>query len=198
MTGNDAQLVRRSLRGDRAAFGELVRRHQDRLYNTVFRVLGHADDARDVVQDALIRAFKNLGQFKGDSQFFTWLYRIAVNAALSHKRRRQGGVKMSDSSAEWLLDGEPADASNSRGPAASLERADDERQLQAALMQLPADFRVALVLRDIEGHPYEEIAQILEVPVGTIRSRIHRARIGLRNAVTGGPDSLLSLPEPAR
>jgi len=161
-------------------------------------MLGHADDARDVVQDALISAFKHLGHFKGDSQFFTWLYRIAVNAAISYKRRRHTGIKMSDSSAEWLLDGEPADASQRQGPSEAMERADEERRLQSALLQLPCEFRAALVLRDIEGHPYEEIAQILEVPVGTIRSRIHRARIGLRNAVTGGPDSLLNLPEPAR
>ncbi len=176
----DSLLIRQCLQGSTAAFGELVRRYQDRLFNTVYRLLDHAEDAQDVVQEAFLNAYQNLGSFKGDSQFFTWLYRIAMNTAISLKRKQRATVSLS---AERDGDSglEPADASEDIQPEITLQRRERARRLQDALNRLSPDHRAVLVLKEIEGEKYEVIAEILEVPVGTIRSRLHRARAELRD-----------------
>jgi RNA polymerase sigma-70 factor (ECF subfamily) len=177
---DDAPLIAQCLRGDRLAFGELVHRHQDRLYNTVFRLLGNAEDAQDVVQDAFLSAYQSLHHFKGDSRFFTWLYRIAVNAAISLRRKHHMRVR-ADFAGRFETADEPLDDCADCQPSAALERLEDEQQLQAALNRLTPEHRTVLVLKEIDGHKYEEIADILQVPIGTIRSRLHRARLELRD-----------------
>ena len=179
MSADDRRLIAASLEGDPAAFGELVRRYQDRLYNTVYRLLDNADDAQDVVQDAFVNAYQSLDGFKGDSQFFTWLYRIAVNTAISHKRKQRLTLSI-DSGRNGERQVEPPDDSDASRPEHALERAEEERRVQQALNRLSAEHRAVLILKDMEGQKYEAMAEILGVPIGTIRSRLHRARTELR------------------
>jgi RNA polymerase sigma-70 factor (ECF subfamily) len=176
---DDHRAIRECLKGRTAAFGELVRRYEHRLYHTVYRILGNSEDAQDVMQEAFINAFENLGSFKGDSQFSTWLFRITVNAALSHRRTRK--VVLSLESLRASNAGvEPLDESVNNQPSDGLEQQDEEIKLQAALNRLSSEHRVILILKELEGRKYDEIAAILDVPVGTVRSRLHRARFELR------------------
>ena len=179
MSADDHRLTAASLEGDTAAFGELVRRYQDRLYNTVYRLLDNADDAQDVVQDAFLNAYQSLEGFKGDSQFFTWLYRIAVNTAISHKRKQRLTLSI-DGARNGEGRVEPPDASDASRPEHGLERAEEERRVQRALNRLSAEHRAVLIMKDMEGQKYEMMAEVLGVPIGTIRSRLHRARTELR------------------
>jgi RNA polymerase sigma-70 factor (ECF subfamily) len=176
---DDPRLIADCLRGNTAAFGELVRRYQDRLYNTVYRLVGNAEDAQDVVQEAFLSAYQSLGSFKGDAQFFTWLYRIAVNTAISLRRKQRSAVAVR--TGKSLAGGpEPLDTSDFSRPEHSLERAEQGRRIQEALSRLSPEHRTVLVLKDMDGHRYEEMAEMLHVPIGTIRSRLHRARLELR------------------
>jgi RNA polymerase sigma-70 factor (ECF subfamily) len=183
VSADDQRLIAECLRGDPAAFGVLVRRYQDRLYNTVFRLVGNAEDAQDVVQEAFLNAYQSLGGFKGDSLFFTWLYRIAVNAAISFKRKRR--VVIPIDAARGVVSGvprgvEPPDPSELSRPGHALEQEEQERRIQRALSRLSPEHRAVLILKDMEGQKYETMAEILQVPIGTIRSRLHRARLELR------------------
>lgn len=180
MNADDQRLIAECLKGRTAAFGELVSRYQNRLFNTVFRLLDHAEDARDVVQDSFLNAYQALDSFKGDSLFFTWLYRIAVNSAISFKRKHRGARRLGLAD----MDGgglEPHDPSEISQPDRVLQLADEEKRIHAALAKLSAEHRAVLVMKDIDGMKYEEMAEVLNVPVGTIRSRLHRARMDLRN-----------------
>jgi RNA polymerase sigma-70 factor (ECF subfamily) len=179
---DDNRLIKACLEGDTTAFGELVRRYQDRLYNTVFRLVGNAEDAYDVVQDAFLNAFLSLGSFKGDSLFFTWLYRIAVNTAITLKRKQRVVISLhAGPSGEDAHD--PADPSEANEPGRGLEQAEQEKRIQTALNRLSPEHRAVLILKDMEGQKYEEMAEILQVPIGTIRSRLHRARTELREVL---------------
>jgi RNA polymerase sigma-70 factor (ECF subfamily) len=182
VSADDQRLIAECLAGRTAAFGELVRRHQDRLFNTVYRLLGHAEDARDVVQDAFIHAYQSLKSFKGDSLFYTWLYRIAVNTAISWKRKRRMvvGLQLDRDDGASL---EPQDLSEGHHPGHALEQAELERHIQEALSRVSPEHRAVLILKDMEGQKYEVMAEILEVPIGTIRSRLHRARLELREVL---------------
>jgi RNA polymerase sigma-70 factor (ECF subfamily) len=173
---DDAQLIHDTLSGKAAAFGELVRKYQDRLYNTVVHVVGSPEDALDVVQEAFVQAFLKLETFKQSSAFYTWLYRIAFNMAASHRRRRKPALSVEhvrESSGDEPIDPEP-------GPADRLHQDERCRQVREAIAALPEEHRAVVVLREIDGCCYETIAEILDVPVGTVRSRLHRARLQLR------------------
>ncbi len=184
VSADDQLLIAKCLQGQPAAFGELVRRYQDRLYNTVFRMVGNAEDAQDVVQEAFLNAYQSLGSFKGDSLFFTWIYRIAVNAAISLKRKHKSTVSIDAVCARGgTID--PLDGSEFSQPGYPLEIAEDEQLVQSAINRLSPEHRVVLVMKEIEGHKYETIAEILQVPIGTIRSRLHRARLELRMVLQG-------------
>ncbi len=178
MSDDDRRLIVECLGGRRDAFGELVSRYQGRLYNAAARLVDHPEDAADVVQDAFLNAYQSLHTFKGESEFFTWLYRIAFNTAISFKRRKRATVSLDVAGPDAAL--EPDDPSEYVKPGATLERDEEEKQLHDALSRLSHEHRDVLVLKDIEGMKYEEIADILGVPVGTIRSRLHRARLELR------------------
>ena len=174
---NDDQLIDETLAGNSAAFGELVLKYQDRLCHCVAQILGSATEAQDVVQDALVHAFLKLETFQRTAAFYTWLYRIAVNTALSHRRRRKSGVSI-DKLRE-ATDHEPVD--RGEAPDGRLQQQERVEQVQTALAALAEEYRVVLVLREIEGCDYETIGQILELPLGTVRSRLHRARLQLRD-----------------
>ncbi|WP_428307149.1 RNA polymerase sigma factor [Lacipirellula sp.] len=173
----DAELVEAARAGDRAAFGELVGRYQDRLFNTMLRIAGTREDAADAVQDAFVQAYLKLDAFRGDSQFFTWLYRIAMNQALTRRRRAQPMASI-DAAKEGAGE-EPMDETAAPGEQMLVdERAE---QVHTALAELGDQHRKILVLREMEGCSYEAIAEILELPVGTVRSRLFRARLQLRD-----------------
>jgi RNA polymerase sigma-70 factor, ECF subfamily len=182
---DDNRLIAECLAGRTAAFGELVRRYQDRLYNTVFRLVGRAEDAQDVVQEAFLSAFQSLPNFKGDSRFFTWIYRIAINTAISLKRKQRSMISI-DNRSERGGTFEPLDSSEFSQPELALEMAEEERMLQDALNRLSPEHRTVLIMKDIEGQKYEVMAEILQVPIGTIRSRLHRARLELRELLQSG------------
>jgi RNA polymerase sigma-70 factor (ECF subfamily) len=182
VSADDHRLITDCLKGKTEAFSELVRRYQDRLYNTVYRYVGHLEDAQDVVQDTFLNAYQSLNNFKLESQLFTWLYRIAINTAISHKRKKRAAVSL-DTGRNGEAGIEPFDGSDLNRPGQALERAEEERRIQDALNRLSAEHRIVLILKDMEDLKYEEIADILEVPIGTVRSRLHRARQELRDVL---------------
>ena len=186
MNADERSLIAKILAGDRAAFGQLVERYQQRVYNTVYRVLHNAEDAADATQEVFLNVYQALRSFKGDSEFFTWLYRIAFNTAISHKRRRKP-TRSIDGDGSQTISLEPADKSVDVAPDAAQERREDEQTLMNAVALLSVEHRIILVLKDIEGRKYEEIAEIAGIPVGTVRSRLHRARLELRMILN--PDS---------
>lgn len=173
---DDSALIESALRGNRAAFGALVQRYQDRLYAAMLQVTGSAEEAEDVVQDAFVRAFLKLDTFQSHSQFFTWLYRIAFNSALSRMRRRRGTMSL-DQAREAVGD-EPVDRVDP--PDARILRDERVTSVRVALQRLSDDHRTILVLREMEDHAYEQIAEILQISIGTVRSRLSRARSQLR------------------
>jgi RNA polymerase sigma-70 factor (ECF subfamily) len=174
---NDAQLIGQTLAGRSEAFGQLVLKYQDRLFNAVLHVVANAEDARDIVQEALVQAFLKLDSFQEHSAFYTWLYRIAFNAAISQRRRRRPMASVDR--ARETSHVEPSD--REQDPAAALDCKERCRQVREAIAQLADDHRAVLVLREIDGCNYETIAEILALPLGTVRSRLHRARLQLRD-----------------
>jgi RNA polymerase sigma-70 factor, ECF subfamily len=186
MTGcNDENSLIAACRAGRTeAFGVLVQRYQDRLYPTMLRLTGSADDALDLLQDAFLRAFEKLDRFQGESSFYTWVYRIAVNLALSGRRRRRVTARLGIGGGRGEpLD--PQDDSSLSDPTLPLERAERDDLIQSALNSLADDHRAVVVMKEFDGLRYEEIAAILNVPVGTVRSRLHRARLDLRERLKG-------------
>jgi RNA polymerase sigma-70 factor, ECF subfamily len=161
--------------GDAAAFEDLVMTYQHRVFGVALRMLGNAAEAQDVAQEAFVRAHRALGDFRGDAKLSTWLY--AITSRLCLTRLAAGERRAGRAGEEALL--RLADA----GPApdARLERSELEAALQRAIAELPEEARIVVVLRDLEGLPYEEIAQALDLPLGTVRSRLHRARADLKD-----------------
>ena len=179
MSADDQQFITECLRGNASSFGELVRRYQDRLFHSIFRMVNNAEDAHDVVQEAFLSAYQSLDSFKGDSLFFTWLYRIAVNTAISLKRKQRVVISIDAvRNGEPLI--EPSDPSEVNRPGHALEQAEQETRVHQALSRLSPEHRAVLVMKDMEGQKYEDMADVLGVPIGTIRSRLHRARLELR------------------
>jgi RNA polymerase sigma-70 factor (ECF subfamily) len=177
---SDQDLLARHVSGDPDAFGELVRRHRDRLWAVALRTLGDREEAADAVQDALVSAFRAAHTFRGQSAVTTWLHRITVNACLDRARkaasRKTSPVDDTERLEQLLEPHESAEA-----PA---ERQDLHRQLLTALATLPPDQRAALVLVDMQGYPVAEAARVLDVPTGTIKSRCARGRARLLPMLT--------------
>jgi RNA polymerase sigma-70 factor (ECF subfamily) len=176
---DDQGLIEACRAGETEAFGILVRRYQDRLYPTVLRLTGCAEEAHDLLQETFLRAYEKLGRFQGESSFYTWVYRIAVNLALSGRRRRRPTLHLGDGPNGAPT--EPAVDPRESDPSLPLERAERERIVQAALNALAADHRAVVVMKEFDGLRYEEIGAVLGIPVGTVRSRLHRARCELRD-----------------
>jgi RNA polymerase sigma-70 factor, ECF subfamily len=173
---DDAQLIDKALAGDSAAFGQLVTRYQDRLYNSLVHQVGSAETAYDLVQDAFVQAYVKLETFGRASAFYTWLYRIAFNLAATHHRRAKPMISVDE--AREKLGREPVD--NSPPPEARMEQQERACQVERALQHLSDEHRAILILREVDGCAYDEIASALNLPIGTIRSRLHRARLQLR------------------
>lgn len=175
---SDAELARHAQAGTASAFDALVRRYQDRVYNMCYRMTHNHADALDLTQTAFLKALQALPRFEWRSSFYTWLFRIVVNLTISHRRRPR--LARLDDEAE--LRGEIASRPNA-GPSARLEGTELSERLEAALTELDEEFRVAVLLRDVEGLDYETIGEIVGAPVGTVKSRIHRGRESLRAAL---------------
>jgi RNA polymerase sigma-70 factor (ECF subfamily) len=181
-SSDDHSLVEACRAGRTEAFSLLVQRYQGRLYPTIARLVGSADDAEDILQDAFVRAFEKLDQFQGESSFYTWIYRIAVNLALSgHRRRRVRSAARLGHHRAGAGGAHPTDESAESDPSAPLERAERERMVRAALDDLKPEHRAVVILKEFDGRRYEEISAILDIPVGTVRSRLHRARSELHD-----------------
>ena len=181
---SDLELIRLVKNGHPEAFNEIVVRHQDKLFNVVLRQVGNAADAADVVQQTFLNAYRNLASFKGEANISTWLFRIAFNQSVSFFRER--GRKRTVS-----LDSPAGDDESSRDPAApngdpahhTMNR-DLREKIQSVLEQLDDESRQIVVMREFEDCAYEEIAGALSIPVGTVRSKLHRARLFLKEKLS--------------
>ncbi len=174
---DDHTLIRLVLEGNTSAFDVIVRRYNTKVYSLAYRLLNSVEDAEDVAQDTFSQAFKGLGSFRGNSKFYTWLFRITYNLAISQRRKRKPALSLNsqtDSQGEITL---PSDDAS---PMKNMEDEEGKTLMDKALGLLSLDHRAGLVLKEIEGFSYEEIALSLGVPVGTVRSRLHRARLELR------------------
>ncbi len=174
---DDNTLIRLVLEGNTSAFDVIVRRYNTKVYSLAFRLLNSVEDAEDVAQDTFSQAFKALGGFRGTAKFYTWLFRITYNLAISQRRKRKPALSLNsqtDSQGEITL---PSDDAS---PMKNMEDEEGKSLMDKALGMLSLDHRAGLVLKEIEGFSYEEIALSLGVPVGTVRSRLHRARLELR------------------
>lgn len=170
---SDEELVQRYLSGDGAAFGELVEKHQRRVYNLTYRMLGRPEDALDATQDTFVTAMRKLGAFRGASAFTTWLHRVAVNTCYDQLRKRSREVLVEEQ--EEVASGAPDVA---EATAASVD-------VQRALLQVPDEFRAVVILHDLQGIPYDAIAEAIGAPIGTVKSRLHRGRVALTRALRG-------------
>ncbi|MDA7950229.1 MAG: sigma-70 family RNA polymerase sigma factor [Pirellulaceae bacterium] len=179
---DDVDLVHNANSGDRDAFGMLVCRYQNRLFNTMYHIAGNREEAEDVVQEAFVQAFLKLDTFRQKSAFYTWLYRIAFNIFVNRKRRKKVQTSLetirADSGQEPIQNGT---ASNPQEHLLQKERA---VEVHRALQRLSQEHRSILVLREMENCCYDTISEILHLPVGTVRSRLHRARNHLRDELT--------------
>jgi RNA polymerase sigma-70 factor (ECF subfamily) len=179
----DSLLVREAKQGSEPAFGELIRRYQDKIYTIVFGQLLSREDALDLTQEVFLKAHGKLGLFREDSIFYTWLYRIAVNTCIDFARRRRRGQDPVPLEGELLgeIGYEPVDARVSVDPERSLVNKELGTLLRSFIQALPEPLRMAVILHDIEGLPQKEIAAIMGCPLGTVKSRIQRGRSELRD-----------------
>ena len=174
---SDKKLVKRVQKGDKGAFDLLVLKYQHKIVNLVMRYVRDPEIALDITQEAFIKAYRALPRFRGDSAFYTWMYRIAVNTAKNHlaaQRRRPMDVELDMQDPEqYDLHAKLKETDTPEGVLLSNEL---KETVERAIAALPEDLRTAIILRELEGMSYEEIAQTMECPVGTVRSRIFRAR----------------------
>jgi RNA polymerase sigma-70 factor (ECF subfamily) len=169
-------LVRASLAGQLEAYDELVRRYQQRVYTTIYNMTSNHEDANDLVQEAFIRGFQALGSFKGDSSFYTWVYRIAVNKTLNFlkSRKNKPGLSLNDLDAENDPDLVALVSENT--PRRDMALSELQEKLNEALQKLSEPHRIVVVMHDVQGLPHEEIARLLDCNIGTVRSRLFYAR----------------------
>ena len=180
MTKPDSELITECLQGRTDSFGQLVTRYQERLFGTLVTMLGSVEDARDVAQEAFVQAYQKLDSFRGQSAFYSWLFRIALNSSVDHHRRQRRPTVSIDAAREQT-GAEPTDLHPDTSPSFSIERTERQKLVQLALSKLSPEYRQVLVLKEMEDMKYEEIAAAVKIPVGTVRSRIHRGRAELKD-----------------
>jgi RNA polymerase sigma-70 factor, ECF subfamily len=171
----DAECVRRVQQGDTDSFEILVRRHQRTIFNLVYRLLGDYDEAAEVAQEVFLSAYKSIGQFRGDANFSTWLYRIGLNHASTRRKSLNNTQRC-----HVPLDGTEVIADGGVDPARGFEHKEIQQRVQEALNSLGTDDARIILLRDLQDVPYEDVAEMLDIPVGTVKSRLHRARQALK------------------
>ena len=175
---DDMSLVSRSRRGEMAAYDELVRRYQERIYATMYHMTSNHEDANDLAQESFIKAYQALKTFKGDSSFYTWLYRIAVNKAINFIKQRRNRISMSLNDLDVQVEHDPDLVAliSHKTPRREAGLAELQEKLNAAILKLSEQHRAVVVLHDIQGLPHEEIAETMGCNVGTVRSRLFYAR----------------------
>jgi len=181
----DQQLVERVQKGDKRAFDLLVLKYQHKIAGLVSRYIHDSHEVLDVSQEAFIKAYRAIGRFRGDSAFYTWLYRIAINTAKNHlvsRSRRPPDSDVEVADAEYFEGASKLKDNDS--PENELYKAELEKTVFKAIHQLPEDLRTAVTLREFDGMSYEEIAEVMQCPVGTVRSRIFRAREAIDNQIS--------------
>lgn len=181
----DSFLIKQAIRGDAYAFEQLMRKHEGRMYSVALRMFGNREDAQDCVQDAMLHIYRALDRFKGQSSFSTWVYRITMNTCLDELRRRKARAS---TSLDALLENGWAPTNEKDNPEQSAIEAERRRALSKAIQSLPEDMRSVIILREMQGLSYEEISDVLSVNMGTIKSRISRAREKLRQLITEQPE----------
>ena len=182
---DEHELIQKAGRGDAYAFEQLMAAHENKMYAVALRMCGNREDAQDCLQEAMVRVYRALSGFKGQSSFSTWVYRITMNSCLDELRRRKNRMT---SSLDAMLENGFAPSDDGDTPEQSSLRSEQRRALERAIRELPEDMRAAIVLRDVQGLSYEEIAQALEANVGTIKSRISRGREKLRGVLLEQPE----------
>lgn len=188
MTDTEKIWLKKSREGDVDSFEKLIAKHQQKVYNIAYRMMGNEEDAKDAAQEALIKVYKNIGNFRGDSGFSTWIYRIAVNACKDELRKKKHNVVSMDKEMETdegSFKHEFAD--QSLKPDELLEQSELNEIVQSSIQDLPEQNRVAIILRDIQGFSYEDISKVLDCPVGTVKSRINRGRKLLKDILSQNP-----------
>jgi RNA polymerase sigma-70 factor (ECF subfamily) len=175
---DDAECVRRVQRGDIDSFEVLVRRHEKAIFNLAYRLLGNYDEAAEVSQDVFLSAFKSIHQFRGEANFSTWLYRIGLNHASTRRKSLNSAQRR-----QLPLDGTEVIANSTVDPAKNFEDKEIQQRVQQALNSLDAEDARIILLRDLQDIPYDEVAEILDLPVGTVKSRLHRARQALKTSL---------------
>jgi len=189
----DVALLQKAQAGDRGAYGQVVLLYQDRLYNAVLRLVGDREEARELTQEAFMRGLMKIDSFRGDASPYTWLFRIAVNLAISHLRKvnrfrvfsldrpaGKGGRYSDDDQASSLVDRVARERADN-APPQKMEGRERDQAVLSALGRLDAEYRAVLVMRDIEGFDYQQMADVLGLPLGTLKSRLFRARMALRD-----------------
>ncbi len=186
-------LLERAKSGDIIAFEELIGSYQKRVFNLALRIIGNYDDAADLAQEAFVRIYKAISSFKEQSSFSTWVYRITTNVCLDEIRKRKNRKVVYIDEDIQTDDGEMKRQviSSDPGPDEAAERSEIRRIVNDAINRLPEEQRVVITLRDLQGMSYEEIARILELPAGTVKSRINRARLALKNMLSSENRELL-------
>ena len=173
---NEILLISRARGGDREAFGALVEQYRDNVYRLAYRMCGNAYDADEAAQEAFVAAWRALSNFRGDAKFSTWLYRLTTNAAIDVMRREKRH--------QTVGDGEMVDvADDADSPQETVERTEQQEAVQKALSTLSEEYREVLLLRYMEELDYAEIAEVLQLPSGTVKSRINRAKAALKTAL---------------
>lgn len=177
----DELLLRRACKGDVQAFEELMQSHESRIYAIALRMMGNREDAQDCAQEAMVRIYRAMGSFKGQSALATWIYRITMNTCLDELRRRKARKV---TSLDSLVDNGWSPTDTGDTPEEHGLRVEKQNALNRAIQSLPDDMRAAIILRDVKGYSYDEIASILGANVGTIKSRISRGREKLREILS--------------
>ena len=177
----DELLLRRACKGDVQAFEELMQSHESRIYAIALRMMGNREDAQDCAQEAMVRIYRAMGSFKGQSALATWIYRITMNSCLDELRRRKARKV---TSLDSLVDNGWSPTDTGDTPEEHGLRVEKQNALNQAIQSLPDDMRAAIILRDVKGYSYDEIASILDANVGTIKSRISRGREKLREILS--------------
>lgn len=187
MTLRERMLIRRVQQRDERAFEELMRLYQHKVYNLVYRFLGSQEEAEDVAQEVFVTVFKSIDTFRGEAKFSTWLYRIAANHCKNRlkylgRRHHKSTDELTEATERELVDSQPlAIRPHVDGPDAVLEGLELERTVQAGIAQLDEEHRTLVILRDVEDLSYEEISNITGLELGTVKSRLHRARMALKD-----------------
>jgi RNA polymerase sigma-70 factor, ECF subfamily len=191
--GREAALLLKARAGDRSAYGQIVALYQDRLFNALLRMVGEIEEARELTQETFTRGLEKIETFRGEASPYTWLFRIAMNLAISNLRRSQrarifsldgashdgNGMSPHGHQASTLMD--RVASARDESPPQAVERAERQQMVLNALGRIDGEYRAVLIMRDVEGFDYQQMAEVLKLPLGTLKSRLFRARLALRD-----------------